>query len=285
MNQEEVINNRHMKSSEIYKLGYLLVGAGILLFIDQKLKTGWLTFAIPAMAGFLIMAYAWMHRNVGWTIAGAILLGAGAGLLTGVVFMTARPFVEQAGTAIVAFSGGWLLTFILTSRLTRKVQWWSLVVFSVVLSSGIYLWFYSSAGIFAYFVSLSASLGLTLLVWGIIARRMLGLIIAGCIVLTVAPALYYGWVVTPDLPILVKTGKMLVWLALGWLLISFMARLVFQKFIWWPIIPGGVLGMVGWGLYIGGSAGKELGFISNTGSVALILFGVYLILLKYSLRK
>jgi hypothetical protein len=78
---------------------------------------------------------------------------------------------------------------------------------------------------------------------------------------------------------------MLVWLALGWFMISFFGRIVFQKFIWWPIIPGGVLAMVGWGLYIGGAAGKELGFISNTGSVALILFGIYLILLKYGLRK
>jgi len=284
MDQQELINNKHPKLSELYKLGYLLVGAGILLFLDQQLKTGWLTISIPAIAGLLIMSYGWLQRKLSWSIGGAIFLGVGAGLITGLLFMNSRLLVEQAGAAITVFSLGWLLVLIPASLMTRKVQWWSLVVFSAVLATGIFLWFFSSAGIFIFFVCLTVSLGLVLLIWGI-AKQLLGLIIAGCIIMTIAPAIYYGWVANESAASLVKTGTMLVWLALGWFLISFMGRIVFQKFIWWPIIPGGVLAMVGWGLYIGGSAGRELGFISNTGSIALILFGVYLILLKYSLRK
>ena len=284
MNQGEIINNKHPKYVDLYKLGYLLVGAGILLFVDQKLKTGWLTYAIPAIAGILILGYAWTHKRIGWLTAGAILFGTGAGLITGIFLLASRSFTEQAGAAIVAFSGGWLLVFILASVESHRTQWWSLVVFSVVLVTGIFFWFFSAAGIFVFFIGLTASLGLVLLIWGI-AQRLKGLIIAGCIIVTIAPAIYYGWVANEAAPSLVKTGTMLVWLALGWFMISFLGRIVFQKFVWWPIIPGGVFAMVGWGLYIGGSAGKELGFISNTGSIALILFGIYLILLKYSLRK
>ena len=43
--------------------------------------------------------------------------------------------------------------------------------------------------------------------------------------------------------------------------------------------------MVGLGLYIGGNPDNALGFVQNTGSIGLILFGVYLILLKYGMKK
>ena len=46
---------------------------------------------------------------------------------------------------------------------------------------------------------------------------------------------------------------MLVWFSLGWILITVFLRLLMKKFIWWPLIPGGILAMVGSGLYIGGN--------------------------------
>jgi len=46
---------------------------------------------------------------------------------------------------------------------------------------------------------------------------------------------------------------MLVGFALGWLLITILSRTITSKFIWWPLIPGGVLAMVGWGIYCGQS--------------------------------
>jgi hypothetical protein len=38
--------------------------------------------------------------------------------------------------------------------------------------------------------------------------------------------------------------------------------------------------MVGWGLYIGGNPGNALSFIGNTGSIGLIVFGIYLLLMR-----
>ena len=38
--------------------------------------------------------------------------------------------------------------------------------------------------------------------------------------------------------------------------------------------------MVGWGLYIGGDSDNALGFISNTGGIALMIFGLYLLLMR-----
>lgn len=277
-------NKTQGKFGEVYKLGFLLIGAGILILVDQKLDTGWLTLSIPAFAGLLITLYGVMRKGSGWTIGGSILFGAGAGLVLGLLVLTSQTPLERVGAGLLGFDAGWLILFFLVSRMKGEIQWWSLVVAAVITAAGLFLLFSSSKGIFSLLVYLSACLGLVLLSWGI-GRRLQGLIIAGSIVLSVAPAFYYSWLSNPNLSSLVKTGTMLVWLALGWLMICFFGRIIFRKFVWWPIIPGGVLAMVGWGLYLGGSAGKGLGFISNTGSVALILFGIYLILLKYGLRN
>lgn len=281
---EEVENKAQRKYTEVYKLGFLLIGAGVLILIDQKLNTGWLTLSIPAIAGALIAVYGIVRKETGWTIGGNILLGAGAGLIVGLIMLTGRSPLERVGGSLLAFDMGWLILFFFVSKMKRKVQWWSLVVMSVITSTGFFLFFTSSKNVFSYLVYLSAFLGVVFLSWGI-SKKSQGLIIAGCIILSIAPAFYYSWVNNINHSSLVKTGTMLVWLALGWLMICFFGRMIFRKFIWWPIIPGGVFAMVGWGLYLGGAAGRGLGFISNTGSVALILFGIYLILLKYGLRN
>jgi hypothetical protein len=77
---------------------------------------------------------------------------------------------------------------------------------------------------------------------------------------------------------------MLVWFALGWGLITIASRILTSRFIWWPLIPGGLLAVVGWGLYIGGDPGNALSFIGNTGSIGLIIFGIYLLLLRRSFK-
>ena len=78
---------------------------------------------------------------------------------------------------------------------------------------------------------------------------------------------------------------MLVWFALGWVLVTILSRVIEKRFLWWPLIPGGVLLTVGSGLYIGGDPESTLGFLGNTGSIGLILFGIYLILLKFGIKK
>jgi len=82
-----------------------------------------------------------------------------------------------------------------------------------------------------------------------------------------------------------RTGIMLVAFALGWGLITVFSRVIKSAFVWWPLIPGGILAMVGWGLYIGGNPENALSFIGNTGSIGLIIFGVYLLLLRRGIQR
>ena len=269
---------------EIYKLGYLLVGAGILILLDQEIKTGWLTLSIPAIAGLILTVYGIIRKHIGWITGGTLLLALGSALVTVMNVQTSRSVAERVGNALIVFAAGWFVLFALVSLIKKQTLWWTLVLTSVLVAAGIFLKYIPNTGVFTFVVLLSAFLGTSLLLWGI-GKKLLGLVIAGCVVLSLSPAFYYSWMSHPAGSSLINTGTMLVWLALGWFMVSLISRIVFQKYIWWPIIPCWVLAMVGWGLYIGGSAGKELGFISNTGSVALILFGLYLILLKYGLRK
>ena len=96
----------------------------------------------------------------------------------------------------------------------------------------------------------------------------------------IGPGVYVPWSNTYIESGLAQTGIMLVSFALGFGLIVLFSRVSIRKFIWWPLIPGGVLFMVGWGLYIGGNPNNALSFIGNTGSIGLIILGVYLLLLR-----
>ncbi|NTU75709.1 MAG: hypothetical protein HGA86_06275 [Anaerolineaceae bacterium] len=68
-------------------------------------------------------------------------------------------------------------------------------------------------------------------------------------------------------------------------MITLFSKFITNKIIWWPLIPGGILAMVGWGLYIGGDPDNAASFIGNTGSIALVLVGAYLLLLRRGIRS
>jgi hypothetical protein len=106
------------------------------------------------------------------------------------------------------------------------------------------------------------------------------LLIPGSLIVTIGLGIYFAWTELTEANTLLQTGVMLVWFALGWILISLGARVMNRKYVWWPLIPGGILAVVGLGLYIGGDPGNALGFISNTGAIVLMVFGLYLLLMR-----
>jgi hypothetical protein len=129
----------------------------------------------------------------------------------------------------------------------------------------------------------SIGLGLVFLIWGLV-ERLFGLIIPGCLLLGIGPGVNIAWGNINQPNGLTQTGVMLVWFALSWIMITVFSRAITAKFVWWPLIPGGILAVVGWGLYLGGDPKAAVGFIGNSGSIGLILFGVYLLLLRRSIR-
>ena len=77
-----------------------------------------------------------------------------------------------------------------------------------------------------------------------------------------------------------QTGMVLASLAFGWGLMTLFGRWITHHYIWWPLIPGGIFAVVGLGLYIGGDPYHAIGVIGNTGGIALMIFGLYLLLMR-----
>lgn len=117
------------------------------------------------------------------------------------------------------------------------------------------------------------TLALIFLVWGLIVRQ-LGLLIPGGILAGLA----LGTTLTQTLDVAGGTasgGVILLCFAAGWVLITLLSPLTVQGFVWWPLIPGGIMGFIGAALLTGQTA--SLMWLNYAGPLALIVLGIWLV--------
>jgi len=271
--------------------GITLLLSGSVLFLDRFLKTGWLSLMILPVLGVFFYLWGIRLRRFGMILTGGLLGSIGIGGiaawgtaiplgLPGALSVpnTFHPFFMQLGMLLMYSGIGWGVVIITTSMLNLKPVWWAMIPGGVLGALGYCLLFSPMRWVdFVFYISLGV--GLPLLIWGMISR-LIGLVIPGCLILGAGPGVYMAWRSPITGNSRTQTGIMIGWFAFGLLLITAAGRWVTQKYIWWPLIPGGIMAMVGMGLYIGGDPGHALGFISNTGSIALMIFGLYLLLMR-----
>jgi hypothetical protein len=262
--------------------GGMLIAGGISVIADYYLHTGWLKLAVVLVAGLYLLYDGMKLHRVGFLVAGGILCGLTAGLWLAFSGDDLSPVRVRVGEFFSFCAAGWLLVPLLSIRIASKPAMWPLVPGAVMAALGLWL-VRTPAGIFELVLYMGVALALAFIGWGIV-YRLFGLIIPGCLLLGIGLGLYEAWGVAREPNGLVQTGTMLVWFALGWGLIVLFGRILMDKLVWWPLIPGGVLAMTGWGLYIGGSPDNALYFISNSGSIGLIIVGLYLLLLKKGIQ-
>lgn len=187
------------------------------------------------------------------------------------------------GISLIALSFFWLYLYIFITLIKQIIHIWLIFPFIVIFSIGIpFLMEDLNFLNFVLFVGLS--IGICLLIAGIY-WKLFGLVIPGALLLGIPPGLYFAWERTSSTNPLEQTGIMLVGFAFGWGLITVSSRALTKNFIWWPLIPGGILAVVGWGLFIAGNPESAVSFIGNTGSVGLIIFGIYLLLMRRSFHQ
>jgi len=160
----------------------------------------------------------------------------------------------------------------------KKIVFWSVPV-GIFLFCNFFLFVFTQQKFLDYIFYISLGTAISLLFSGIY-WKLFGLVIPGCLLIGIAPGIFFAWSNITGQNGLVRTGVMLVWFALGWGLVTIFARVQTLKFVWWPLIPGGILAMVGWGLYIGGNPSSAVSFIGNTGSIGLLIFGIYILLIR-----
>lgn len=263
--------------------GVVLVVSGLLLLLDQRIKTTWLSISIPVVISLILTAAGIYLKKMVWIMPGLIMLGLSTFLFSMLQKIVGMDSNTKMAIGFAANALVWLLIFV-SFRLVRNITaWWSLFVTAICTGLSI-VFFTQRMELLDYVFYISVPVGIVFLAWGLFTRRI-GLIIPGLLISTIGSGIYMGWRNSQQAEGLKETGTMLVWFALGWLLITVFSRIIEKKFIWWPLIPGGILLMVGSGLYIGGNPGNALDFLGNTGSIGLIIFGIYLILLKFGMKN
>jgi len=118
------------------------------------------------------------------------------------------------------------------------------------------------------------ALGIIFLAWAIAARQV-GMLIPGGILSGIGAGIYLTqfspW---GDLPEPQRGGLFLLAFAAGWALITLLSLVLFQRKLWWPLIPGTILALIGGATIAGGAALDALALASKAWPVILILIGV-----------
>ena len=263
-------------------VGVSLIAAGIIYLLDQYLKTGWMDLLILPACGLVLLSWGIVTRRFGLEISGSLLTGLGLGGFLALSRFFSLGTNPRIGFLLLFFALGWGLISLVRVWLFDKMCWWPLIPGSILAGVGLcFLVPWQPLNFVLYPV---VGLSLALLAWGL-SDHLLGLIIPGSLLFGIGPGIYVAWS-RPGLGNgLTQTGIMLVCFAIGWALITVLSRVMVSRFLWWPLIPGGILAMTGWGLFIGGSPQQALSFIGNTTSIGLILFGLYLLLWRSGLNK
>lgn len=264
-------------------IGASLVMSGLMLLIEQVLHTGFLPFLAPVVAGLVLLGAGLRDKQAGYLVGGSIACGFGLVLLLSWSGQVEHSPLRSLGMGLFGISLGFGLIYILLWFGLKKHIWWPLIP-AVMVGCCAVVFTYTPAGLLDFLFYIGGGLGFIFLIIGI-CKKILGLIIPGCLLIGIGPGVAVAWGGTGDVRVLAQTGVMLVWFALGWAMITLVSRMVFQRFIWWPLIPAGILAMVGWGLYIGGNPDNAVSFIGNTGSIAMIFFGLYLLLMRRGIRS
>ncbi|MCS6845002.1 MAG: hypothetical protein NZ528_11890 [Caldilineales bacterium] len=115
------------------------------------------------------------------------------------------------------------------------------------------------------------------LIAGLLTREI-GLVIPGGILAGIA--LGIGLIAGPSAPVLDvdQGGVFLVAFSVGWALITLLSPFTRQGFQWWPLIPGGIIGLVGLAVVQGGAALSALEIIGYLWPLVLIGVGIVVLL-------
>jgi hypothetical protein len=231
----------------------------------------------------MLLTLGYRLNRMSMIIPGSILGGLGIGLFY--LYSGRQPsgIQLQISILLLSFGASWALITLMSSRVAAKTAWWALIPAAVFMSAGCAL-LVSTPDPIILSLFILTSLGTAFLIWGVSAH-LFGLIIPGCLLASLGPGIYLSWGRSAEPSALSQTGVLLVSFALGWGLITLFSRTISPHFLWWPLIPAGVLAVIGWGLYIGGNPGNAVNFLSNTGSLGLVIFGLYLLLWQKNLRK
>jgi hypothetical protein len=263
--------------------GSILILTGIIIILSLQLDIPYVALGVVPAIGGVVLGIGIRKKRIAAIIAGSITLLCGLvgySLIIGLINLT---WNEALGAFIIALAISWLIVALGSTPILGKPLLWPIIP-AIILGSLGSIFVFTKMTLLDFVFFLCVGIGLAL--WGAgIHAKLIGLIIPGSILLGVGPGVYFAWANQNNADTLSQVGLMLVCFAFGWALITISSRAITSQFVWWPLIPGGVLAFTGWGLYIGGNSQDAVGFVANTGSISLIIIGVYLLMLRRGMQK
>jgi hypothetical protein len=129
------------------------------------------------------------------------------------------------------------------------------------------------------------ALGLIFLAWGLMARSI-GLVIPGGILSGIGLGAFLTQWGLPGISMTdpIRGGIFMLSFALGWALITLLSPLTHSGLTWWPLIPGGILAVVGAALLSGEFGLRLLALTGQGWPVILIVIGLYLVIRQWMKR-
>lgn len=283
MEQQANPTKREQTSRPALVVGSISIILGIILLLSNYLHSYWLLFGIVPFGGLVMMIESIRNKSFALALIGSLVLGNGGGVLVFFLSENRLDTSQRVGWLLMGAGLAWLMIIGVRKFSDLQVPWWPLIPGGLICATAL-VFLVTRMRLVDFVLIIVAGVGLVLLGSGMM-YRIFGLIIPGSLLCAIGPSIYLAWGTNYLTSALAKTGGMLVGIALGWAGITFFSRAVTSKFVWWPLIPCGVFAMVGWGLYIGGNPSGSLSFIGNTGSLVLILLGVYLLLLQSESKR
>ena len=255
------------------------------LFIPAGIISKHYWLSVLALPVDLFINYGWAikRKRIAWVIVCSLAASLSMAAFLLLLPESILPLRLRLSGGVISFGFGWFLIWYGAKKVYGGYWWWAGVPGSIILSLGVCILF-SNLGFWDFVFYIGAGTGIGLLAWGI-SERLLGLIIAGSITLTTAPGIAFSFNYFSPSAVLSQIGIMLIWFAVGWGLITISSRVVYEKYLWWPLIPGGILGVVGFGLYFGGDPLIGSTLLENTSAFGLVIFAGYLILFRLRIQK
>ena len=122
-----------------------------------------------------------------------------------------------------------------------------------------------------------AGLAAIFLVWGLVVRTF-GLVIPGSILAGIALGAALTAPVFPGITDERSSGVFLLAFSAGWGLMALLSIFTKGGFRWWPLIPGGIIALVGVGLMAGSQGLLLLSYLNFLWPLVLIGLGIFIIL-------
>ena len=120
------------------------------------------------------------------------------------------------------------------------------------------------------------ALAIIFLAWGLFTHTF-GLIIPGSVLGGIGISIFLTGLPVSEASKMVSDGVFLIGFASGWALISLLSLVNSDNFVWWPLIPGGILATIGAMLMTGLAGLSLLAAISYAWLLALVEAGIYIL--------